>query len=753
MTSFIRGEKGKICGGEVLAAGGALLLAAMLWPAAARAQSLARTNGSSGAASRAVNFRGNCSSIFGDADDSGGSGRTFRSSAQALAASGQAGAATKQSKQSPSAARGFDLADLDRSVSPCQNFWKFADGGWIKSHPIPADHAGWGVFNELQQHNQEILRQILEEAARAKNPQPGSNWQKIGDYYSSCMNTSAVDAAGTKPLDPEFQRINAISNAKELEAEMARLQGMGVNVGFQFGSEQDLKNSTEVIAGAGQGGLGLPDRQYYIDQDAHTKQLRGEYTAHVAKMFTLLGDSPAKAQSEAATVLSLETKLAEGSTKVADLRIPEQNYHPMTLRQLDDATPHFSWQAYFEEVGRPQLKGADMGQPNFFKALDAAIASEPLADWKVYLRWHLLHTAARALPQKFEEENFDFYGRTLTGAKQMMPRWQRCVQSTDRELGEALGQYYVKRAFPPEAKAAALAMVKNIMAALRQDLSTLSWMSPATRQAAIAKLNMITLKIGYPDKWRDYSNYKVTNGPYVENLLHGNDFEFHWDLSKIGKPVDRTLWGMTPPTVNAYYNPSMNEIVFPAGILQPPFFDAHADAAVNYGGIGSVIGHEMTHGFDDEGAKFDGHGNLKNWWTPQDLKNFQARGECIVKQFDAYQAYGLHEPGKLDEGESIADLGGMTISYRAFQTTPEAKSGKKIDGFTPDQRFFLAFARNWTSNLRPQIARLYMRTDPHPMDQFRANGPLSNTPAFAKAFGCSEGSPMVRPAGQRCQIW
>lgn len=701
-----------------------------------RAQSASEQRKSLASQRHIETFRGNCSGLFGDS--AGGS------DAQGT------GAAKPDTK---SAGRGFDLANLDRSVSPCQNFWKFADGGWIKSHPIPADHSSWGTFNIIDQHNKAILRQILEEASKDKHPEPGSNWQKIGDYYGSCMNTSAVEAAGTKPLDPEFQRIDAISNAKQLESEIARLQGMGVNVGFQFGSEQDLKNSSEVIAGAGQAGLGLPDRQYYLDQDAKSKELRTEYTAHVAKMFGLLGDDSAEANSEAATVMKIETMLAQGSTKVADLRIPEQNYHPMTLKQLDDVTPHFSWRSYFNEVGRPQLQSADMGQPVFFKALDSAIASVPMSDWKVYLRWHLLHTAAPALPEKFEVENFNFYGRTLTGQKEMQPRWERCVRSTDRELGEALGQYYVKRAFPPEAKEAALAMVKNIMAALRDDLSTLSWMSPATRKAAIAKLNMITLKIGYPDKWRDYSKYNVTNGPYVENLLHGNDFEFNWDLSKIGKPLDRTQWDMTPPTVNAYYDPSMNEIVFPAGILQPPFFSPHADDAVNYGGIGSVMGHEMTHGFDDQGAKFDGRGNLKNWWTPQDLKNFEARGECIVKQLDGYQAYGLHEPGKLDEGEAIADLGGMTISYRAFQTTPEAKAGKPIDGFTPDQRFFLAWARNWASNLRPEIARLYMRTDPHPMDQFRANGPLSNTPAFAKAFSCSENTPMVRPEGLRCQIW
>lgn len=710
------------------------LPATLLCPGALRAQPAAKAAGSPGAA-RVDTFRGNCAALFDDAQGGGTAGTV----------------SAKEARKS--AAHGFDLANLDRSVSPCQNFYQFADGGWMKSHPIPADHAAWETFSALQEHNRQILHEILEQASKDTHAKPGSNWQKIGDYYGSCMNVSAVDAAGIKPLEPEFQRIAEINSDKSLQAEIARLQSMGVNVGFQFGSEQDLKNSNKVIAGAAQGGLGLPDRQYYVDEDAHSKKLREEYVAHVAKMFMLLGDSAPVANGEAATVMKIETQLAEASTKVAELRIPEKNYHPMTLVQLDQVTPHFSWGSYFAEVGRPHLEMADMGQPAFFKALDATIASIPFSEWKVYLRWHLVHAAAPALPEKFVDENFNFYGKTLTGQKQMLPRWQRCVESTDSELGEALGRYYVKRAFPPEAKAHAIAMVKNIMSTLRDDLTTLSWMSPATRQKAIQKLDMITLKVGYPDKWRDYSKFHVTNGPYVMNRLAGNTFEFHHDLNKIGKPVDRTEWQMTPPTVNAYYDPSMNEIVFPAGILQPPFYSPHYDDAVNYGGIGAVIGHEMTHGFDDQGAKFDGHGNLKNWWTPQDLKNFESRGECIVKQFDSYEAYGLHEPGKLDEGESIADLGGMTISYRAFQKTAEAKSGKPIDGFTPDQRFFLAWARVWAANYRPQIARLLMKTDPHPLNEFRTNGPLSNTPAFAKAFSCTEKTPMVRPEGERCQIW
>jgi putative endopeptidase len=717
----------------------ALAMAAMslfIFPAALQAQSSGgQRHASSSGSSRVQTFRGNCAGLFADA---GGS------------AAARAGSPARADE---SAARGFDLANLDRSVSPCQNFFEFADGGWMKNNPTPPDRARWGVFSEMDERNQQILRQILEQAAKDSHAQPGSNWQKIGDYYGSCMNVSAADSAGVTPLEPEFKRIADIHDAASLETEIARLQSMGVDAGFQFGSEQDLKNSTQEIAGAGQGGLGLPNRDYYVEQDAHSKQLRSEYVAHVADMFKLLGDSSAVASREADTVLSLETKLAEGSTPPAGLRDPVKNYHPMTLVQLDDVTPHFSWNHYFAEVGKPQLSGEDMGQPKFFKALDAAIASVPIADWKVYLRWHLVHTAAPALSEKFVDEDFSFYGRTLTGAKQMLPRWQRCVRSTDRELGEALGQYYVQRAFPPAAKASAIAMVKNIMSALREDLSTLSWMSPETRKKAIEKLDMIQLKVGYPDKWRDYSKYSVVRGSYVENLLHGNDFEFQRDLNKIGKPVDRTEWVMTPPTVNAYYDPSMNEIVFPAGILQPPFFDPHADDAVNYGGIGAVMGHEMTHGFDDEGAQFDGHGDLKNWWTPQDMKNFKARGQCIVNQFDGYVADGLHEPGKLVEGESIADLGGMTISYRAFQNTPEAKSGKPIDGFTPDQRFFLAWARVWAANVRPQMAQLQIKTDPHPLDQFRTNGPLSNTTAFAKAFGCTEKSPMVRPPGARCRIW
>ena len=654
-----------------------------------------------------------------------------------------------------SASHGFNLANLDRSVSPCDDFYGFADGGWMKNNPVPPDRAAWATFNKLRDQNEAVLHQILEEASKDTKAQLGSNWQKIGDFYASCMDQSQVESAGLEPIQPEFERIAAINNTAALEDEIARVQRDGANAVFAFGSEQDLKDSTQVIAGAGQGGLGLPDRQYYLDDDARSKQLRDGYLQHVTNMFKLAGDDAATAAAEAKSVMDAETALAKASKKREDLRDPEANYHPMTLAQLQELTPNFSWPAYFKEVGAPSLANADIGQPDFFKQVDTGLASVPLDDWKIYLRWHLIHAVASSLPEKFVDENFDFYGRTLTGAKQMLPRWQRCVQATDRQLGEALGQYYVQRNFPPEAKARALEMVHNLMAALHDDLSTLDWMSPATREQAIKKLSAINLKIGYPDKWRDYSAYKVDRGPYVENILRGNAFEFARDISKIGKPVDRNEWGMTPPTVNAYYSAPLNEIVFPAGILQPPFFDPRADDAINYGGIGSVIGHEMTHGFDDEGSKFDGQGNLRNWWTPEDKKNFETRGECIAKQFESYEIEpGLHGNGKLEEGESIADLGGLTISHAAFEKTlAERPASAPVDGFTPEKRFFLGWAQIWAANLRPEYARLIAKTDPHPLDQFRGNGPLSNTPAFAKAFGCSPNSKMVRPAEQRCRIW
>ncbi len=654
-----------------------------------------------------------------------------------------------------SAARGFDLANLDRSVSPCDDFYKFADGGWMKNNPIPPARAAWNVANELRDHNEQAIRQIVEEASADKSAAPGSNWQKIGDFYASCLDEGQVESADLQPLESEFERIAAIKDAAGLEAEIAHLHRANLDAVFRFGSEQDLNDSAQVIAGAGQGGLGLPDRQYYLDDDDRSKQLRASYVQHVANMFRLMGDGDRTAATEAKTVVDIETTFARASKKREDLRDPDTNYHRMSLVQLNDLTPHFAWADYFSNVGVPGLQDADIGQVEFFKQVDGSIASLPIADWKVYLRWHLVHDLAPSLPARFVHENFDFYGSTLTGAKEMLPRWQRCVQSASRYLGEALGQYYVQRNLPPEAKARAQAMVRNLMDVLHDDLETLDWMSPPTREQALKKLAAMNLKIGYPDRWRDYSKFEVDRGPYVENVLRGAAFDVARDLAKIGKPVDRSEWHMTPQTVNAYYAPLLNEIVFPAGILQPPFFDPKADDAINYGGIGSIIGHEMTHGFDDQGAKFDAQGNLKNWWTPKDLKNFQARGDCIANQFSSYEVEpGLFTNGKLEEGESIADLGGLKISFAAFEKTLARKPAPApIDGFTAEQRFFLGWAQVWAANRRPEYARLIAKTNPHPLDSFRANGVLVNTPAFQKAFGCAADSKMVRPESQRCRIW
>jgi predicted metalloendopeptidase len=665
----------------------------------------------------------------------------------------QAGAGAAAAAAKNTAA--FDVSDLDRSVSPCKDFYEFSSGGWMKANPIPPEYSRWGTFNILQQHNEDILRSILEDAAANPKKSSDANWQKIGDFYASCMDEAQIEATGTKPLDPEFARIAAIKDVPTLEAEIAHLDRDGVNAVLAFGSAVDFKDSSMRIAEADQAGLGLPDRDYYLKDDAKSKSLRDQYVTHVTNMFKLLGDKPDAAAAEAKTVLTTETALAQASMKREDLRDPDKVYHKMTMAEMKALTPHFSWTEYIQDIGSPSVNSANIAQPDFFKAMDASLTSISLADWKTYLRWQLVHSAAAALPEAFVNENFLFYGKTLTGTQQIQPRWRRCVRASDAQLGEALGQYYVKQAFPPEAKAKALAMVHNLMAALSDDLKTLDWMSPATRQQAQVKLDAFMLKIGYPDKWRSYANYRVTREPYVVNVQRGNAFETAYDLGKVGKAVDRTEWEMTPPTVNAYYDPTLNEIVFPAGILQPPFFNPNADDAINYGGIGAVIGHEMTHGFDDEGAKFDAKGNLRDWWTPEDYKNFEARGDCIVKEFSGFQVEdGLNENGKLVEGESIADLGGLTIAYRAFRKTLEGKSEPApIDGFTADQRFFLGYGQIWAGNIRIEQARVYAATDPHPEDRFRVNGSLANMPAFAKAFNCADGSPMVRPDAVRCRIW
>src|SRR5579864_4038675 len=648
---------------------------------------------------------------------------------------------------------GLNPADLDRSANACVNFFQFADGGWVAKHPIPAAYSSWGTFNYLLNRNQDVLHQILDEAAADRKTAPGSNEQKIGDYYASCMNADAIEKAGIHPLDAELKRINSITTIQQLEAEVARLQGDGVGVLFRFGSAQDYKDSTEEIGAAFQGGLGLPDRDYYVNSDERSQKIRTEYVEHVTNMFKLMGDDPATAAQEAQTVMNIETSLAKASMTRVEMRNPESHYHKMDVPGVQSLTPAFSWRVYLTDICYPDVKDINVGQPEFFKSLNAQLTSTPLPDWKIYLRWHLITAAAPALSSKFVDENFNFFGKTMTGAKELQPRWKRCVQSTDRQLGEALGQKYVARAFPPEAKEAALKMVHNLISALHEDIETLPWMGPETKKQALDKLSHIMLKVGYPDKWRDYSAYDVTRGPYVDNLFRGHEFQFRYELAKIGKPVDRTEWGMTPPTVNAYNNSNMNEIVFPAGIMQPPFYDPKADDAVNYGGMGAVIGHEITHGFDDHGSQFDAKGNLKNWWSPEDLKNFKERAQCVSDQFDSYVVDGdLHENGKLVLGESIADLGGLTIAYAAYEKSLAGKPRPpEKDGFTPEQRFFLGWAQVWGANQTIEFARLMANTNPHPLPRFRGNGPLSNMAEFARAFACKKGDPMVRE--KICKIW
>jgi len=674
---------------------------------------------------------------------------------RALTSTGCGAERTSSPTQGDQSGHGLDLSDLDRSVAPCDDFYQFVNGGWFEKNPIPPAYPAWGLGQKLQQSNEEVLREILEEAAKDKKAVAGSSWEKIGAFYASCMNESQVESTGLKALEIEFEQIEGIKEARGLQDEIARLHRAGVNVLFGFGSQQDIKDSTQVIAAAQQGGLGLPDRDYYTRDDGQSKQTRQAYIQHVTNMFKLMGDDSTKASAEAKIVMQVEMSLAEASMDLVSLRDPEKIYHKLPLTQIQTLTPHFSWELYYRQAGAPSISSMNVAQPDFFKAADAALTSVSVGDWQIYLRWHLVHSFARTLPAKFVEEDFDFYGRTLTGQKESLPRWRRCVQETDTQLGEALGQYFVQRKFPPEAKAKARAMVKNLIAALHDDLSTLDWMSPLTREQAIHKLSAINIKIGYPDKWRDYSAFKVDLGPYAANVLRGDEFAFAYDLGKIGKPVNRGEWDMTPPTVNAYYNPNLNEVVFPAGILQPPYFDPDRDDAMNYGDIGAAIGHELTHGFDDEGARFDAQGNLKDWWTPEDMKKFQARGECIVKQFDAFEVEpGLHENGKLVEGESIADLGGLVIAYAAFRNTLRGKpEPAPIDGFTADERFFISFAQSWADNFRPEYARLIAQTNVHPIDRFRTLGPVANMPEFAKAFECKMKSSMVRAEGQRCRIW
>jgi putative endopeptidase len=646
----------------------------------------------------------------------------------------------------------YDKQDLDPSVNACVDFNQYANGGWLKRNPIPAAYSFWGVGNVLAEQNREQLRAILEKAAASKSA-PGSNEQKIGDYYTACMDEKAAEEQGLRPLQPELERIAAIKTPDDVQAEIAHLQAIGFSPVFGFGSSQDKKNSEEMIASAFQGGLGLPDRDYYLKQDPKSKEIRDAYRKYVAQIFELSGDSAETAAAKADNVVALETKLAQASLTRVQRRDPDLTYHRMTLDEASKLTPAFAWSKIYAAMGVPPSTPINVATPDFFKEVDKDLAAVPAADWQSYLRFNLINATAPTLSSKFVNASFGFYQTTLRGVKEQLPRWKRCVAATDRALGEALGQVYVKTAFPPAAKQRTIEMVNNLADALGSDIKGLEWMSDATKKQAVAKLDAFSRKIGYPDKWRDYSALKVDRGSYAVNAMRARAFENTRDIAKIGKPVDRGEWGMSPPTVNAYYNPQKNEIVFPAGILQPPYYDPNRDDAYNYGAAGAVIGHEMTHGFDDEGSKFDAKGNLANWWTPSDRAAFEKQAECIQKQFDEFAVGDVHTNGKLVSGESIADLAGLKIAYAAYLKSQQGKPRQIIDGFTPEQRFFLGYAHSWAGQGRPEAERLQATTDPHPLDRFRANAPLTNMPEFASAFGCKADDPMVRPADKRCLVW
>jgi putative endopeptidase len=643
----------------------------------------------------------------------------------------------------------LDVTSMDRSVDPCVDFFAYSCGGWIKKNPIPPDQSSWDTYSKMQDENLGRLRGILETAA-SHDPKRNAVDQKIGDYYASCTDEKAIDARGAEPLKPSLERIARISSKGEIADVAAAM--IDDNVLFRFESIQDFRDASQVIANADQGGLGLPDRDYYTKDDVKSVELRKQYLAHVQKMFELLGDRPETAAAEAQTVMRIETALAKGSMTRVERRDPKALDHKMTRTELEAISPDFLWRAYLTHVGMPAVSSLNVTSPNFFKAMNEELAKESLADWKTYLRWHLVHADSPYLSAPFLNENFAFYGKTLRGQQELQPRWKRCTRGVDGDLGEALGQAYVDKYFSPDAKQKALKIVKEIQAAMEQDINGLTWMSPTTKQQALAKLHGMANKIGYPDKWRDYSNLEIVRGDELGNVERARKFEFDRQLAKIGKPVDRGEWDMTPPTVNAYYNPQMNDINFPAGVLQPPAFDPNSDAAPNYGDTGGTVGHELTHGFDDEGRQFDAQGNLRDWWTDADGKEFVKRASCVSDQYSTYTIVDdIKINGKLTLGEDVADLGGLILAYMAWKDDTKGQTLDPIDGLTPDQRFFVGYGQSWCGQSRDETKRLRATVDPHSPEKYRTNGVVSNMPQFQEAFHCKAGSPMVNQ--NRCSVW
>lgn len=648
-----------------------------------------------------------------------------------------------------------DIIDLDRKANPCDDFFQFANGTWRANNPIPASMTRWSRRWQAGENAKDRLREILEAAAAEKSSAKGSTEQLIGDYYAACMDDARVNARGMDPIKAWFAKIDTARDMAALQGVMAEMHGILVGVPFAMYSQQDPHKPEWVLADVAASGLGMPDRDYYLKPEPRFKEAREKYVAHVAAMFKLAGWDENLAGAGAQTVMSMETKLAEASLDNVALRDPANSDHNTTFAQLREMAPHFDWEGYFKLRGFPQDVDMNVDQPKFMQEVDRQLQLNSLADWKVYLKWHLLNSAADSLSAPFAEENFAFNGKYLGGVKEMKPRWKRCAESADQLLGEALGKKYVEKYFPPEAKARMQEMVRNLLAAMRDDILSRPWMSDDTKEKAMAKIATFNPKIGYPDKWKDYSRVEIRRDAFFENTIAGRKFVDEDDRAQIGKPVDRGRWGMTPPTSDAYYNPLANEIVFPAGILQPPAFDMDAVDAVNYGAIGVVIGHEISHGFDDQGAQFDFLGRLRNWWTDADLKNFQARGACVADQFDHYFIEKeIHHNGKLVLGESIGDLGGAKIAFLAYQRSLQGKPRPAdVDGFTPEQQFFIAWGQFRGDEIRPEAARLMVQSDPHPIAKYRVIGPLSNLPEFQSAWSCKADAAMVRPAGKRCEVW
>jgi len=649
----------------------------------------------------------------------------------------------------------LDVSSMDKTVDPCVDFYTYACGSWMKNNPIPPDQSSWSAYGKLQDENLAQLRTILEEASKG-GAQKDAITKKIGDYYASCMDEAAIEKLGATPLAPELKRIADLQSKESLAEYLATSQYPTAIFGsgslFTFRSDQDAKNSSEVISEADQGGLGLPDRDYYLKDDPKSQELRKAYLAHVQKIFELLGDKPEVATAEAATVLRIETELSKGHLTRVERRDPQKLYHRMSVQELAKLSPEFSWKTYMAKSGLGAVESLNVVVPNFFQTMSATIEKESLPDWKIYLRWHAAHNAASNLSSAFDKENFNFYSKTLRGQEQLPPRWKRCTNDVDTDLGEALGQAYVAKYFSPEAKLGAVKMVKEIEAAMQSEIQALPWMGAATQQQALTKLHAIANKVGYPDRWRDYSALEIERGDEIGNTERAAWFEFHRQLAKIGKPVDHGEWTMTPPTVNAYYDPQKNDINFPAGVLQPPLFSAKSDAAPNYGNTGGTMGHELTHAFDDEGSQFDEKGNLRNWWTEADRKAFEQRAQCVVDQYSGYTIIDdIKINGKLTNGEDLADLGGTLLAYLAWKEDTKNQKLDPVDDLTPAQRFFIGYGQSWCTNDRDENKRLRATVDPHSPEKYRANGVVSNMPEFREAFHCKQGQAMVRES--ICRVW